>query len=190
MSVRIIGFNHDSASDGSGKAGITFMFTDGIMPMAYNEDGSNLGGWPSSSVSSALYPNVFSPLPADLTERIVEVSKPSNTGAVDSVTESNDVIWLPSYVELVGSVDSSMGDIAATLQKEGSQYQLFKDSGVAATGGNSVLVMHDGGQAGSWWLRSADAGPADSWCYVDATGHPDKGGAANQQYLVVPCFCL
>lgn len=190
VQVRIIGLNHDTASDGSGKAGLTFMFSDGVSPMAYNEDGSNYGGWASSSVSYSLYANIYSSMPSELTEQIVEVSKAYNTGAADSVSESNDVIWLPSYIEVAGSIDSSMVEVASTLQQEGSQYKLFADSGVTGSGNNSVLVMHSDGQATSWWLRSADVATEDSWCYVNPAGHPTNGAPANQEYLLVPCFCI
>lgn len=188
--VRIIGFNHDTASGTSDKAGITFMFTDAVSSMPYNEDGTNNGGWAASSISYYLGVDFWSQLPEDLTSNIVEVTKAANTGAADSIGETGDIMWLPSYIEITGAIDSTISDMESTLSQEGSQYQLFKDAGVSSAGNNAILVMHKDAQATAWWLRSADVLNENSFCYVNAAGHPSSGAPATQDYLIVPCFCL
>ena len=188
--VRIIGFNHDSASDGSGKAGITFMFADGVTSMAFNEDGSNTGGWPASSASYYLGVQLYNLLPQDLASAIVEVKKKTQADSGTTVVETGDIIWLPSYIELTGQVDPELQNALSTLQQEGSQYQLFADAGVSASGNNSLLVMHDGSQASAWWLRSIDTNSDNTFYYVNAAGHPTNGGDASSDYLMVPCFSV
>ncbi len=188
--VRIIGFNHDNVSDGSGKAGITFMFADAVGTMAYSAEGDTSGGWPSSNISYYLGVEFWDMLPEDLTTRIKEVTKSTNTASADSISETGDIMWLPSYVEVAGAPDAAAAGASSTLQQEGSQYKLFSDSGVVASSNNSVLVMHDGGSASAWWLRSADVENEGSYCYVNAAGKPSNAAPANQEYLLVPAFCL
>ena len=188
--VRIIGFNHDTPSGGSGKAGITFMFADGIGSAAINEDGTSTGGWASSYATYYVGVELWNNMPEELTSKIVEVTKASNTGAVDSIAETGDVMWLPSYIEVMGSVDAEFQEASSTLQQEGSQYQLFKDAGVTPSGDNSALVMHSGSQASPWWLRSADTSGDGTWFYVNAAGHAAGKAPSDSSYLLVPCFCI
>lgn len=188
--VRIIGFNHDSASDGSGRAGITFMFADGIGSAAINDDGTSAGGWSSSYATYYVGVELWNNIPEDVTSKIVEVTKSSNTGAEGSITETGDVMWLPSYIEVMGSVDPEFEAAASTLQQEGSQYQLFRDASVSTSENNSVLVMHDGSQASAWWLRSADVSGENLWFYVNAGGHATGSAPPDSAYLLVPCFCI
>lgn len=188
--VRIIGFNHDTPSSGSGRAGITFMFADGIGSMAYNEDGSNYGGWPASSISYYLGVELWQNLPDDLENRIVEVNKNTVIDSEGTLSQTGDVIWLPSYIELMGQVDAEFQDDASLLQQEGSQYQLFADAGVSAASNNSALVMHSSSQASAWWLRTGDFSGDTSWYYVNAAGHPTDGGPASSDYVLAPCFCV
>ena len=185
-SARIIGFNHDTPSSGTGRAGITFMLTDGIRSMAFNDDGSNYGGWPSSSVSYYLGVELWENLPDDLENRIVEVNKTSVIDAEGTISQTGDVIWLPSYVEVMGQ----SGAGSDNLKQEGSQYQYFKELGLSAGADNTSLVMHDGGQANAWWLRSADFSNDTSWYYVSAAGKAGSGGSGDSSYIVVPCFSI
>lgn len=188
--VRIIGFNHDTPSSGSGRAGITFMFADGIGSMAYNEDSSNYGGWPASSISYYLGVELWANLPDDLVNRIVEVNKSTVTDSEGTVSQTGDVMWLPSYIELTGQVSAELQEASSLLQQEGSQYQLFADADVSASSNNSVLVMHSGSQASAWWLRTGDFTNDTSWYYVNAAGSATSGGPANSDYVLVPCFCI
>ena len=129
-------------------------------------------------------------MPEELTSKITEVTKKSNTAEEGSVSETGDVMWLPSYIEVMGTVDSEFQTASSTLKQEGSQYQLFRDAGVTTDGNNSVLVMHSGSQASAWWLRSADVANENAWFYVNAAGHATDKAPADSNYLLVPCFCI
>lgn len=86
--VMIMGFNHDDKSDGSGKAGITFIFADDIAKknmfekadldnlfQKIQDDGSTSISWENASLRSWLSDSFSNELPSDLREQIVSVDK-------------------------------------------------------------------------------------------------------------------
>lgn len=86
--VMIMGFNHDDKSDGSGKAGITFVFADDIAKknmfekadldnlfQKIQDDGSASISWENTSLRSWLSGSFSNELPSDLSEQIVSVDK-------------------------------------------------------------------------------------------------------------------
>lgn len=86
--VMIMGFNHDDKSDGSGKAGITFIFADDIAKknmferadldnlfQKIQDDGSANISWENASLRSWLSDSFSNELPSDLREQIVSVDK-------------------------------------------------------------------------------------------------------------------
>lgn len=94
--VMIMGFNHDDKSDGSGKAGITFIFTDDVAKqnMCEKSDMDNLFqeiqdkgsatlSWEDTSLHAWLSDSFTSQLPSELSDKIVAVNK---TNAVMPLT--------------------------------------------------------------------------------------------------------
>ena len=86
--VMIMGFNHDDKSDGSGKAGITFIFADDIAKknmfekadldnlfQKIQDDGSASISWENTSLRSWLSGSFSNELPSDLSDQIVSVDK-------------------------------------------------------------------------------------------------------------------
>lgn len=86
--VMIMGFNHDDKSDGSGKAGITFIFADDIAKknmferadldnlfQKIQDDGPASISWENASLRSWLSDSFSNELPSDLREQIVSVDK-------------------------------------------------------------------------------------------------------------------
>lgn len=167
--VMIADFNHDDKSDGSGKAGITFIFTNSVDKQnMYNE--SDLDevnshkngqiGWKTSSLRKWLSDSFYSELPSDLKNQIVTVNKPyasystsqgSHNGDKSGVT--SDKLWIPSYPEVARKKDFFASE--RQYSKQGSQYQVYSDVGVKNNYGNDVFGAYEGepGKSG-WWLRS------------------------------------
>ena len=86
--VMIMGFNHDDKSDGSGKAGITFIFTDDVakqnmcektdMDNLFQEiqdKGSATLSWEDTSLHAWLTDSFTNQLPSELGDKIVAVDK-------------------------------------------------------------------------------------------------------------------
>lgn len=86
--VMIMGFNHDDKSDGSGKAGITFIFTDDVAKQnmceksdmdslfqKIQDNGSATLSWEDTSLHAWLSDSFTSQLPSELSDKIVAVNK-------------------------------------------------------------------------------------------------------------------
>ena len=139
-SVRIVGFYHDDLSDGSGKAGITWQFVDGMCNTDFlSENGAR--GFDNFKLMDTVMQGLaaYSWLPSDLTSRLATVSV--KTASVDSgkngeAVSSDAKLWAPSAVEVLGDAKDMAGLnrdtewMANALNAEGTQYGLFKDQGL------------------------------------------------------------
>lgn len=209
--AQIIGFAHD-VRDGGGKAGITFMFKNCIAEHQLNASNSTGGGWLHSDLRHWMNGELFNGLPDDLRNSIVAVCKSANnegkTDSRSSVTMVSDLLWTPSFAELVGHVDMDSYEKAyeripasrkSEFQKyfdiwnaEGSQYKLYRDSRVRMAKSNSALVKSlPTGAATTWWGRSASPGEWDRALSVTSEGRAQKSTSAPSEWLgVAPCFCV
>lgn len=198
-SVQIAGFNHDEKTDGSGKAGISFIFTDAINFDAMSFRPSNEGGWEQSHAREWLQEEGFGMLPDDLQTAIVSVNKATNnvgyTQEIASVTRTSDSLWLFSFAEVCDEDDLEQGLpdwLTSIYQAEGSQYKLFKDCAVEKESSNEILIKSylSNGGTNSWALRTPDATYADSYYYVEFDGCPGACSFSSQGYGYVPGFCV
>ncbi len=198
-SVQIAGFIHDDKSDGSGKAGITFIFADAISEMYMNSDEYNDGGWEFSDMRSWLASEGKALLPEELQDVIVAVDKSTNnvgeTEDVLSVTTTSDELWLFSYVELAGELNKfdlyEISDYpAAIYNAEGFQYKLFSDCNVDHFDYNDILIKTYQGESYYWWERSPGPYSSDSFRCVDSDGVPYNGIGTDYSNAVVPGFCI
>lgn len=138
-SARIVGFYHDDLSDGSGKAGITWQFIDGMCDVDYNQsctsDADHSGNiqlmdGALQDLASGSY------LTSDVTSRLATVTV--KTASMDSIrsgeaVSSDKKLWAPSAVEVLGDA-KNMSDVnrdsewmPKALNAEGTQYDLFKN---------------------------------------------------------------
>lgn len=155
IAVRIAGICHDDKSDGSGKAGITFLATRAIGPRGMNDAPSNRGGWEKSAMRTWLADEVLPSLPDELEGAIAPVSKTTNNAGLGEAAEphaslsvTNDALWIPSAAEIWGQDIAWFTDDQAwcndVLAEEGSQYRLFAQAGINAGG---IVVDTDDAQA-------------------------------------------
>ncbi|MCI1665317.1 MAG: DUF6273 domain-containing protein [Atopobiaceae bacterium] len=197
VTFHVAGVMHDTKSDGSGLAGLTFVSDQAIASRCMNDSGTMDGGWESSDMRSWLASDGMALLPSDLTSRIVAVDKlTNNTGAAyDSscVTTTSDSLWLLSAREVVGDINwfaheygdaSSHNDV--TLNAEGDQYQLFSERGCSSySDPQGALARTYHGTACEWSYRTPyqvvlayDAGKYFFYCALDTGypyGHEDAG---------------
>ena len=173
--VQIIGFNHDTKTDG-GTAGITFQLVDCLnttYPM--NSSNTNVGGWKSSAMRTRM-DTFFSQLPSDLQSAIKAVNKLVSVGNNTSTIETvSDKLFLLSEVEIFGSTTYSKSG-------EGNQYAYYK-------AGNSK-VKKVNGSALAWWERSPDGSNSTGFCRVDSDGINAGAGLASGSYGVSFGFCV
>ena len=123
--VTIVGLYHDDLADGSGKAGLTWQFTDGLY------------------AGSPMYaPEIadFDYFPSSIRDRLATISKKTVylDGAKTSEAASEDVkMWAPSATECLGDAES-MPDVnrdsewmATSLNAEGTQYDYYEYLGLS-----------------------------------------------------------
>ena len=212
-SVYIVGVRQDDLASGGKKAGLTFMFADAPAVHAMNPDASNEGGWEKSEMRSWLNEDFLDMLPSDLKGVVAAASKKTNSSGLTSpgsVSTTSDKLWLPSLVELSGSVSpnslvggtSGSGIPAGTYDAEGKQYQLFAAEGASAGDGNDVLQRvftgddSEGsgivvsGEASPWWQRSLSTTWTAGFEAVDADGDPQNAWMTDYALGVAPGFCL
>ncbi len=123
-SAMIVGFYHDDLSDGSGKAGITWQFTDGLY---------------MGNPLYASHVTDFNILPSTLKDCLATVKKNTvyRDDAKASQATSEDVrLWAPSATEILGDA-SEMKNInrdsewmTKSLNAEGTQYDYYEAAGM------------------------------------------------------------
>lgn len=178
--LEVLGIEHDDLPDG-GKASVTFGFrdlfgTDRAGGMVMNKEWTNKGGWEKSELREYLNKVFFALLPDELSAEIVSVVKYTATSGVGKVTPVVDKVFIPSEVEVFGTMKYSK-------KGEGEQYDLFR------YWKNRVKGYIDGEYGRRWWLRSPCAGDSDGFCTVYYTGSNYDIDAGNS-YGVVPCFAI
>ena len=190
----IVDYGCDDRADGKGKAGITFLFDD-VAPFeaSMNKDGANSGGWKDSDLRKTLNKQFIKKLPKDLKNSIVKVKKLTNnsgvTTDVSSVTETEDALWLPSAMEILGTSeieDEANGlirwqpDQVPVYEAEGKSYTLYQLV--------KLLYRYDNDYPAAW-TRSCDA--SQSGAFVVYNGfHLYSGVDADEAHAVFPGFCL
>ena len=205
----IIGFNHNSAKEGSNRihfqfaktalsGGSDICFTDSY----YNSTGggfrmnttnTNSGGWASSNMRTALcgtslssYSGTFiAALPSELRSSLKSVTKyTDNTagggGSTSSyVTATTDYIFLLAEYEVFGATKYA-NSTEASYQ---AQYAYY------SAGNSKIKYQHAStSTAAFWWLRSPYASTS-GFVYVSAGGTVD-GSAAACSFGFAPGFCV
>ena len=195
--VRIIGLNHDDKSDGSGKAGITFQFVNGlndVYPMSMSK--VNTGGWGASDMLTNLNSGqIWGQMPAAFKQALAEVNKEYYAGPVglSATLES-----APSHCFLLSFTEISAKNFPSgwsRLADEGSLYAWWKSKDINAQGNNQAAIkgfQRDPEAGCSWWLRSAYPTKRNNFVYVNTLGQTWDGFNYDTSLplVVSPCFCM
>lgn len=203
----LVGIYADTKTSG-GKAGLTFVLGDAVCGYEMFSAAGNEGGWSASEMRSWLASDFAGMLPSDLKSVLVSVSKKTNNSALNdpgSISGTDDKIWLPSVVELGGSLNgmgmsSESSYTAATFNMEGSQYEAFKNMGASSNSENSGLVRKylgsesagvlTNGEPCRWWTRSLSMNWTAGFTCVSELGETTEGWFSDYELGVVPGFCL
>ena len=185
LTLRIIGFNHDVLSDGTGYSGITFE-TKHLMSskLAMNSSDTNVGGWRESAMRTRLQPggSIYNVLPQEVRDVIRPVNKVTSVGNVGSALETtSDYAFLLSEVEIFGSTSFSVAG-------EGKRYDYY--GSYATTSARRIKNLANGtGSANYWWERSPASGSTSNFCYVGSNGNAGYG-YAGASFGVSFGFCV
>ena len=161
VNVVILGFNFDTLSDGSGKAGITIGMID-VASDLQSKYGT-YSRWEGSYMRDTKLVEIYNKMPDELKSIIKFVDK-KQTG--DTIT--SDKLWLYDLDEL---------GFSSYIQQKGVVYDYFIEN-------LSAEMM-----GGEYWLRSADSTGIYSQYYVDRYGDEKKANPSNSKYVVFG-FCI
>ena len=193
--VYIIGFNHNSEKEGNGIAFQGFKATKNGTPVCLtdsycdsditsgtvfnmNNNNTNVGGWSSSHMRSAVMPLIKAAFPADLRA----VIKPSTIFTTQgrgngACTSTDDEVFLLAEYEVFGTTTNASTQEPNYLK----QYAYY------SAGNSKVNYWHnDTSTAVDWWERSPYSG-GQGFCAVTASGSADYYSATFSEG-VSPCF--
>ena len=147
VSMRLVGIGQDNLSDGSGKAGFSFL-SDGYKGIQISdsdwshEAASNDHGWDNSSYRTKLINLLSGGITAtdssNMKIYIKEVTKISSHykggSGISHNQTSSDKLWAPSVSELFGKLPDQL----KALDNQGEQYDFFRDNGVKFVSADKV----------------------------------------------------
>lgn len=182
VEMRIIGFNHDDKSDGSGKAGITLDMTHCLAthyPM--NSTATNAGGYPASEMRNTTLPIIKATIPQEWRDVIKTVNKKSANGGQSNFSEvltTSEELFLLSELEL--GVSSS--PYAQNFADEGSKYPYYN-------GRNRKKAKGIDGTITNWWSRSSDKAGTTTFVATTTTAQ-SYGSNPTLSFGVSFAFCI
>lgn len=186
----------------------------GLGEFTSQDDTDAIGGWAASEARRWMNGGLLALMPFDLANAMRNVEKASivvpefelggvsDQGTVDYSPEqvvgaTVDTLWLLSVAEVSGvSANSEAAadrpEWNAILQAEGTQYQLFADTGIDEDHPNAGLVRTRANAPDrpcAWWLRSLENG---TFADVRADGSVDRMEEASggTELGIVPCFSV
>ena len=171
--VDIIGKGHDSYSDGTGTAPLTFQLHNSYNT-AYNMNAtdSNSGGWPACLMRTTHLPALMEEMPTEVRIGIKEVDKITAQGG--TVETSAEKLFLLSGNEIDGTTSYSSAN-------EGTQYEYY------ANGGSKIKTLN--GTEDYWWSRSPRTNNTLRFCRVNNGGTVNTGNASGN-HGVAFAFCF
>ncbi len=189
VGMRIVGLRQDARADGTGVAGITLMADTSVGAQAMND--GDIADWSATSLRAWLNGEFAALVPEEVSSRIVEVAKTTTLASDMSAQETtSERIWLLSYSEVVGDIDSNSSRYGIYLP-EGAQYKMFADFGCVWSENSEHYAV--GGGLSRWWTRSPDPLSNNNVIAPDnETGAPGyaRNHSISGEVGVVPAFCI
>ncbi len=202
--VRIIGFNHDELATsrvnedgttttiapqyGNGTtniyAGISFEYMDYIMTAKINNSNTNADGWDACALRVTLNSTTYDNL--ENKEYIKEVNKQyiATYNDANSVTVSQDKLWLLSCSEIWNNGRNG-GVYGFAVAKEGEQYKLYKNINANCNNSNANLLKSKVYK----WLRSPSCNNNSLFCVVNVDGSGGVDPSTTVRH-VLPAFSI
>ena len=207
VGAQLVGIRHDELLDGTGKAGLTFMFDAGIAERDAAAQPLS-AGWADCELREWLDGDGLKLLPSELRALIKSVKKVSNNvGAANSascLSELPATLWLPAMVELCGTQPPDLFAegfhyLADIYNGEGKEYQLFRELKVSPYSTNETLVRQWKGKDTCWWERTAspDTSESEGTLYMNRVGYDGDvfmyatpAEKPSKRTCVIPGFCI
>lgn len=185
--MRIIGFNHDYLSDGTGKAGITLEMTGVAVNGSFQMNTStntNAGGYASSRVKTYYLPWLKNLISQEWKDVIKLVDKKSANGGGDNYSETltlSEDLFILSEIELFGDASK----LAQAHSEEGSQYEYW----IGKSNEDRIKSIETTSTKQTYWLRSSVNKNTQRFMDVDKTGGAWVNDANGNCYVSY-AFCV
>lgn len=175
-SIDIIGKNHDTYSDGSGTAPLTFQLHE-----VYSEAGAMAAqmstvGWQYTTMYSTTLPNFLFKMPSEVQDAVKSVNKiTTRSTSQQFISVTQEMIFILSATEL-------MGDTSTLWESsQGTQYEYY------SSGGSMGKYKLDGSQA-THWTRSVSLNGSTNFITRTLTSYSSNSYNVNLYYA--PAFCF
>lgn len=177
--IDIIGVNHDTYADGSGKAPLTFQLHNVRHNYQMHIPATNSVGWSGSLMRNTYMPQFLAMMPSEVQAGIKAVAKPcvdpSNGNAIIS---TSDKLFLLSEMEVFGRTTYSAA-------AEGTQYSYYTNRSKVKFNVDEI------GTPQGWWTRSPSIQFTNRFVIVDNGGATNgNSGTANLTGGTAPAFCF
>ena len=163
--------------------GFVLEFVDIIELYNMNTTGTNVGGWPASSMRTYVNTDIYNALPTELKNGITDTTVVSGHGSTAGETNftSTDKLYLLSTHEVWEDVDgdtSSGIDHYDTAYNNTRQLDYYKGLNVTTSSYSGAIKQNNGSNA-RWWLRSARSSATAAFYYVGSSGSCGSYSAIN-----------
>ena len=190
LEYRITGINHDDLTDGSGKAGLTFLTTSTGIMSRMNATNTNAGGWEASELRAKMNSGeIWNLMPSDFQSKVKPVRKlTNNVDGADkdaTVTATSDKLFLLSHSEFVPT--SYWASSYPWTSNEGTQYEAFEGKVTNNYGSNYAIANGE-----FWWERSFHPGNYSGVVFanVGESGYVTCEAGAASSVCVCPAWCF
>ena len=207
VGAQLVGIRHDKLLDGTGFAGLTFIFDAGIAERDAAAEPPS-AGWADCELREWLNNDGLKLLPNELRAMVKPVKKTSNNVGVarsaSCLSELPASLWLPAMVELCGeqppeAFDEAHHYLADIYNGEGKEYQLFRELKVSPYSTNSMMVRQWKDKDTCWWERtvSPDTSESEGTLYINRVGrdgdvfmYATPASDPDKRTCVIPGFCI
>ena len=165
--------------------GFVVEFVDVVETRQMNSTGTNVGGWPATSMRTYANGNFLNKLPAELRNVIIDTKVISGHGNTDGETNftSTDKVYLLSAHEVWEGKFSR--DTAYDQTRQLDYYANLKVT--TSNNYSGAIKKKENGNAFPWWLRAAYSDANNYFLPVTADGNWSYSGASNT-YGFAPAF--
>ena len=164
--------------------GFVLEFADIITKHAMNENGTNTGGWPASSMYTFVNNDIYNALPSEIKNAIIDTTVVSGDGGVENIENftSIDKLYLLATKEIHTNWSSGTEiNLTRTLD-------YYTAQGIT-TSSYSGATKKNGTSGDYWWLRSAYDYGSGYFYFIDFSGEYYYSNS-NSTFGVSPAFRL
>ena len=161
--------------------GFVVEFADVISQKNMNSTTTNMNGWVGSELRTYINNDIYSSLPSDLQNIIVDTNVVSKNPTDNATTVLSDKLYLLSVKEVWGSAKDD------PIDAETKQLDYYKSMSVTISNGENAIKSYDGNNV-AWWLRSASFINSGSFYRVGGTRGEYDEAISTKLYGISPAF--